>query len=78
MSFFFNLENLSVLKEIKKIIIKKSHKIMLQKNKIVQYDEFGDTFGKSRLSLRWEEIDDVLSHFLKHVPTTGHIADIGC
>jgi len=48
----------------------KKHKIIHQNN-IVQYDDFGDTFGKSRQNLHWEEIDQALSEFLLNFqPTT--------
>jgi len=53
-----------------KIEMTKSHNIINQNNTI-QYDDFGDTFGKSRRDLHWSEIDVVLSEFLDHFyPTT--------
>lgn len=55
----------------------KSHNITL-KNKTVQYDDFGDTFGKSRQNMHWDEIEVILSDFIKNSVTTWHIADIGC
>lgn len=51
---------------------------MLPKNNTVQYDDFGETFWKSRLDLRWEEIDEILAHFITRAPSTGLIADVGC
>ncbi|MBP7773515.1 class I SAM-dependent methyltransferase [Candidatus Gracilibacteria bacterium] len=55
----------------------KSHNTTL-KNKIVQYDNFGDTFGKSRQNMHWDEIDTILSDFLHNPVREGRIADIGC
>ena len=55
----------------------KSHNTTL-KNKTVQYDDFGDTFGKSRQNMHWDEIDTILSDFLQNTVTEWHIADIGC
>lgn len=48
-----------------KIEMIKNNKI-LNKNNTVQYDDFGDTFGKSRQNLHWEEIDQALSEFLEN------------
>lgn len=33
---------------------------------MVQYDDFGESFGKSRRDLHWPEIDGILSEFLIH------------
>lgn len=61
-----------------KIEMTKNNKI-LSKNNAVQYDDFGDTFGKSRQNLHWEEIDQILSDFLSDFKSsTGVLADIGC
>ncbi len=43
----------------------------------VNYDDFSETFGKSRENLRWTEIDDILSDFVKSW-LRGNIFDIGC
>jgi hypothetical protein len=75
---FFSLESLFVHKDIKKIEMKKNHHT-IHKNLNVSYDDFGETFGKSRRNLHWDEIDEVLSQFLGDFrPTTHNIADIGC
>lgn len=46
----------------------------------VVYDDFADTFGRSRDGLHWPEIDVLLEYFLKHSSQSEswHIADIGC
>jgi tRNA (uracil-5-)-methyltransferase TRM9 len=57
--------------------MKKKHH-MSHKNSI-SYDDFGETFGKSRRDLHWDEIDEMLSQFLMDFSsTTGNVADIGC
>jgi|GEM_PF-617989 len=62
---------------MKKIEMTKSHHTIHKNN--VSYDDFGETFGKSRRDLHWEEIDETLSEFLVHFsPSTGQLADIGC
>jgi len=53
---------------MKKIAMIKSHNTTL-KSKTVQYDDFGDTFGKSRQSMYWDEIEDILSDFIKNPVT---------
>lgn len=65
---FFSLASLSVRKEMKKTAMIKSHNTTL-KNKTVQYDDFGDTFGKSRQNMHWDEIDTILSDFLQNPVT---------
>lgn len=56
----------------------KDHTIS-QKNSVVQYDDFGETFGRSRHDLHWPEIDTILGDLLfDFSPTTGTMADIGC
>lgn len=50
---------------------------MNQRSNIVQYDDFAETFWRSRQGMHWSEIDEALSHFF-HKHTTGNIADIGC
>lgn len=46
---------------------------------MVQYDDFAETFGKSRRNLHWDEIDSAIADFLHDFsPTSGIIADIGC
>lgn len=50
---------------------------MNQRSNTVQYDDFAETFGRSRREMHWSEIDEVLSHVFKkksHI----NIADIGC
>lgn len=43
------------------------------------YDDFGETFWKSRKDLHWSEIDLILDNFLQEfIPTTWILADIGC
>lgn len=50
---------------------------MNQRSNIVQYDDFAETFGRSRRDMHWIEIDEILAYFFqKHL--TGNIADIGC
>lgn len=46
----------------------------------VLYDDFAETFGKSRDGLHWPEIDILLDHFLTHklISESWEIADIGC
>lgn len=51
---------------------------MDQRSNIVQYDDFAETFGKSRRNLHWQEIDDILSEIIKRPFLSGKIADIGC
>jgi SAM-dependent methyltransferase len=52
---------------------------IINQNNTVQYDDFGDTFGKSRQNLHWIEIDEALSTLSAHFhPTTWALADIGC
>lgn len=50
---------------------------MNPRSNTVQYDDFAETFGRSRRDMHWPEIDEVLAHFFQ-THTTGNIADIGC
>lgn len=62
---------------MKKIDPTKSPLTMNQKSNTVQYDDFADTFGRSRLDLHWPEIDEVLSQCMTDVVARGgSIADI--
>ena len=47
---------------------------------MVQYDDFAETFGRSRDNLHWPEIDIVLTDFVTHFSDkdTWQIGDIGC
>jgi len=47
---------------------------------VVNYDDFAETFGASRQSLHWEEIQIILDDFVDHFSAveTWKIADIGC
>lgn len=47
---------------------------------MVQYDDFADTFGRSRDNLHWPELERVLTDFVAHFSdkNTWRIGDIGC
>jgi predicted TPR repeat methyltransferase len=47
---------------------------------MVQYDDFADTFGRSRDNLHWPELERVLNDFVAHFSDkdTWRIGDIGC
>lgn len=46
---------------------------------MVQYDDFAETFGRSRDGLHWAEIDRLLLHFVgSYTNPQWDIADIGC
>ncbi len=50
---------------------------MSQRSNTVSYDDFAETFGRSRRDMHWPEIDEVLAHFFQ-THTTGNVVDIGC